>query len=764
MKKFHSPALVRPLLEPALILSIILALAYACTQSSGKQAEKAASAQSDSHRKMLTILAETRRKINKPTNTFASEAKLAYIDSVGSVTTDGQQQINLGLKKAATLLEMGDEAQSVAMYEKIFELVKTIPASRQTLLPIMGMAYMRLAERTNCVLRHSDQACIMPLRGAGIHQDKGPARKAVELFKQALAGNPADLDSRWLLNLAYMQLGEYPKGVPSAWLIPGLDAPGAITVQPFIEMAGDLKLDVQNRSGGVIVDDFNNDGFLDIVSSAWGMDDPLHFFRNNGDGSFTDLSAESGLKAFTGGLNLVQTDYNNDGWIDIFVLRGGWQGQIGFGDQPKSLLRNNGDGTFTDVTIDAGLLSFHPTQTATWNDFNNDGWLDVFIGHETADAAHQHPSEFYVNNKNGTFTEVGKSLGINVVAFVKGVASGDYDNDGWPDLFLSTLSGKKFLFRNRGGEGKGLAFENVTEKAGFAGEISRTFPTWFFDYDNDGWLDIMVCNYEFDRPLSFYAAREALKPSADMAGKIYLYRNNRNGTFTNMSPQMNLNQTVFAMGSNFGDIDNDGWLDMYLGTGNPSFQSLVPNRMYKNLGGKNFADVTSSARVGNLQKGHGVAFADLDNDGDQDIYTDLGGAYRGDSYHSSFFLNPGQGGNNRWICLELQGTKTNRAAIGAKITLKFRENGVERMVYREVNSGGSFGCSPLRREIGVGQATVIDEIAIAWPGSGGVQVLKNVNPDQFIKVVEGQEGFQPVERKALAFKRSDGSIPMCAPL
>lgn len=247
-----------------------------------------------------------------------------------------------------------------------------------------------------------------------------------------------------------------------------------------------------------------------------------------------------------------------------------------------------------------------------------------------------------------------------------------------------------------------------------------------------------------------------------MAGKVYIYHNNHDGTFTNMSPHMHMNQPVFAMGSNFGDIDNDGYLDLYFATGNPSYKSLIPNKMYKNINGKDFADVTVSARVGNLQKGHAVAFADLNNNGDQDIYVDMGGAFRGDVYPASLYLNPGQNTNN-WICIKLEGDRSNRSAIGTKITVKFTENGKKRMVYREVNSGGSFGCSPLRREIGIGQAAEIDEITINWPVSRIVQTLKNVKPNQFIKVKEGKDGFEQVNLKVLTFRRSDGTIPMCAP-
>lgn len=743
----------------ALIVSSLTSCSHV---TEGKNAGIPAGSQPDSHKKMLRILSDEQAKMFNRGNRYSAEAKLLYCDSIIASARDVTQQLNAKFAKAAVLLEYGDEAQSVALYEELFKLVGKNPQVRKNLMLMTGTAYMRLAERSNCVSGHTSDACIMPIQGNGVHQDKTPARKAINIFQTVLQEDATDMDALWLLNIAYMTVGEYPQSVPKAWLIPGLDAPG-YEVQPFIDMATDLKLAVNNRAGGCIVDDFNNDGYLDIVTSAWGLDDPMHYFKNNGDGTFTDVSKESGLSSITGGLNMTQTDYNNDGWTDIFVLRGGWQGALGFGNQPNSLLKNNGDGTFSDVTTDAGLLSFHPTQTATWNDFNRDGWLDLFIGNESATSEDLHACEFYLNNRNGTFTNVAEAAGINIQAFIKGVASGDYDNDGWPDLFFSSMNGEKLLLRNKGVQNGQVVFENMTEKAGFAKEIFRTFPTWFWDYDNDGWLDIFVCNYEFERPLSYYSAREALHPSSDFAGKPFIYRNNHNGTFTNVTSRMDINKTCFSMGANFGDIDNDGFLDMYLATGNPSYMSLVPNKLFKNLGGRKFADVTVSSRTGNLQKGHGVAFADLDNDGDEDIYVDMGGAYRGDAYPAAFYMNPGQGTNN-WICIKLEGTQSNRAAIGAKVTLKFRENGQQRMVYREVNSGGSFGCSPLRREIGVGKAEVIDEIAVQWPVSGKTQVFKNVRPEQFIHIKEDQNDYEVLALNKLVFKKADGTIPMCVPV
>ncbi len=443
----------------------------------------------------------------------------------------------------------------------------------------------------------------------------------------------------------------------------------------------------------------------------------------------------------------------------MLVLRGGWKRE--YGKEPNSLLKNNRNGTFTDVTTESGLLSFHPTQTATWNDFNNDGWLDLFIGNESAPNGNfeSHPCELYINNQDGTFREIAKKANCEILKYVKGVTSGDYNHDGWKDIFISTMNGQRILLKNNGQTGNEISFTDVTVKAGLDREKGNSFPAWFWDYDNDGWLDIFACDYSFKKSLAYYAAAEKLNIPAGNFEKMLLYRNNHNGTFTNVADDIGLNKNVFAMGANFGDIDNDGFLDMYLGTGNPDYESLVPNKMFKNLGGIKFADVTASARVGHLQKGHGVSFADMDNDGDQDIYIEMGGAFVGDAYQNSFFLNPGQN-NNNWICLKLEGTKSNRNAIGTQIKLTFTENGNQRSIYRDVNSGGSFGCSPLRREIGIGQATVIDEIEIHWHGSNDIQVFKNLKTNIFLKIIEGSNRLEQVSLKTIIWTLPD---KLCLP-
>jgi hypothetical protein len=492
------------------------------------------------------------------------------------------------------------------------------------------------------------------------------------------------------------------------------------------------------------VEDFDGDGFLDVMASEWSLKGQLRLQHNNGDGTFTERTDEAGLTGLVGALNIMQMDYNNDGFPDVFIPRGAWLGAAGH--YPDSLLRNNGDGTFADVTDEAHLLRFHPTQTATWFDYNGDGWLDVFIGNEST-PGEPHPCELFRNNGDGTFTECALESGVAVMRFIKGVTSGDFNNDGRPDLYLSNRNGPNLLFRNDGPQEKGGStkskwkFTDITAEAHVA-EPEYSFPTWFWDYDNDGWQDIMVTGYAIRDVGDFAADCLGLPHTAE---KARLYHNNHDGTFSDVSVVTGLSRLLYAMGCNFGDLDNDGWLDFYIGTGDPNVGTIVPNRMFRNDGGRRFQDVTTSGGFGHLQKGHGVSFADLDNDGDQDIYVVMGGAYSGDTAQNALFLNPGHG--NHWLTLKLEGVTSNRAAMGARIRVIVQTPEGERSIYKTVGTGASFGSSPLRQEMGLGNATALLRVEILWPVTGLSQTLTGLEMDRFYKVREDAKAAQPWDLK-----------------
>ncbi|MCJ8164042.1 CRTAC1 family protein [Pontibacter sp. E15-1] len=714
-------------------------------------------------REMVALLEEVAQTFYIPDNRFANHARVAHFDSLAAKAT-GRRKFDFEYQKATELLRAGESAEAARLFEKLraelpqiaYSLTPKDVGLADRLEADIAQAYLRTGEQENCLLNHTSASCIFPIASPGFHQLPDGSRKAIAQYTSLLSRHPDALQYRWLLNIAYMTLGEYPDRVPKQWLIP-IEDQSPYPVAPFEEIAGDLGVDVADISGGTVLEDFDNDGYLDILASSYGLRDQIRYFHNQGDGSFADHTAKAGLTGITNSLNMLQADYNNDGYMDVLVLRGAWFEHQG--KQPNSLLRNNGDGTFSDVTEAVGLLSFYPTQTATWADFNNDGWVDLFIGNETADQFTPNPCQLYLNHR-GSFYNVAQEAGVALKQYVKGVTSGDFDNDGWQDLYVSTLYGQNYLFRNLGhGKNGQLRFDDVTEKAGLQKPM-LSFPTWFYDYDNDGWLDIFVSGFKFSTEpgVSYNVAAEYLGLPNE-AEKARLYRNNHDGTFTDIAEEAGINKALYTMGCNFLDIDNDGWLDMYLGTGDPSFESIIPNKLFRNNAGKGYQDVTTAAGVGHLQKGHAVAAGDLDNDGDQDIYTVMGGAYEGDSYRNALFKNTYQertASGNKWIILKLEGIKANKAAIGARLKLTVTENGRQRVLYRDVNSGGSFGASALRAEIGLGQASRIDELVIIWPGSTHTQVFKDIAANQFVQITEGQAQVKKIAAARLDFQKKKG--------
>lgn len=644
--------------------------------------------------------------------------------------TLGQEQLHAGYNEAAietfesilTLLDENPEAYTVD-----YELA---------IRDYLAISYMRLGEQENCIENHNVDRCLLPISKEGIHTKERGSRKAIEVYKEILKLAPDDLNAMWLLNVAYMTLGEYPAGVPEQWRIPPEALAAEYDIKRFKEIAPSLGLNVVGLSGGAVVEDFNNDGFLDIMASSWGLQDQLALFINTGDGSFADQTTEAGLEGIVSGLNLVHADYDNDGKVDVFVLRGAWLGD----GHPNSLLRNLGDGRFEDVTESSGILSFHPTQTAAWGDYNNDGFLDLFIGNETSREGGPHSCELFRNNGDGTFTDVTRSAGLPVMDYVKAVVWGDYNNDGWLDLYVSNWQNANLLFQNQGPNADGShGFVDVAAEAGVQEPII-SFPAWFWDYNNDGWLDLFVSGWKA-------SAGDIAAEYMDVPGKAELprlYRNRGDGTFENVTEAARLDRVMYTMGSNFGDLDNDGYLDFYVGTGDPDFRSLMPNRMFRNAGGDYFQDVTASGGFGHLQKGHGVAYGDLDNDGDQDIYTVIGGAYEGDIFGNALFENPGHG--NHWITLQLIGTTSNRSAIGARVKVVIDTPTGERAIHRVVGTGGSFGASSLQLEIGLGDATAIQSIEVYWPASDANQSFSSVLMDTAYTI---REGADDIEEKTL---------------
>jgi hypothetical protein len=714
----------------------------------------AGSAVTPGTRAMAELLRERTATIRPDRVLFLSDQRIAAfrerLESAGDPAIARERHIAL----AKELLFAGLTEDAIEAFERIRDgLVTASDEEREKLQPqvasMLAISWLRLGEQENCLARHGPDSCLLPIRGGGVHTVTRGAERTFTELEALLAMQPEHVGSRWLLNIAAMALGRWPDGVPEPFRIPPETFASEREIPRFFDVAPRVGLDVVSLSGGAVTEDFDGDGLLDVMCSAFGVHDPLRVFRNAGDGTFEERTQAAGLEGEHGGLNLLHADYDNDGFADVLVLRGAWFGPDGA--LPNSLLRNRGDFTFDDVTQQVGLLAFAPTQAAAFGDFDNDGWIDLFVANEST-PEQAFPCELWWNRGGERFENVALELGVAGVAFFKGAAAGDYDNDGRIDLYLSVMGGPNVLLRNEpraAGPGQpDFGFRDVTKQAGVA-EPAFSFPCWFFDCDNDGFEDILVASYGSQVLGSLDDVARLHLGMETAIDRARLYRNRGDGTFEDVTKAAGLDRFALVMGANFGDLDNDGFLDCYFGTGDPDLRTLIPNRMFLNDGGRRFLDVSTAGGFGHLQKGHGIAFADLDNDGDQDVFAELGGAVSGDVYQNALFENPGFG--NRWITIELKGVRSNRAGIGARIAVTVETPAGERVIRVTGGTGGSFGSSSLQQEIGLGDALRIVAIEVYWPASNTRQLYRGVGLDQKVRIEEGSAVAIPVPMRRIDF-------------
>jgi hypothetical protein len=742
---------------------------HAASDSTAQVRERPAT--TPGHDRMVAVLADIARRTDAENpfvgNRAAVEARaeLEALDPNAPpprrwqlLCRSGSQELRIGNERAAIeCLE-----QAVAMADQVRGSVP--PRAIHETLYRLGVACIRFGETENCCLRNSPESCILPIQAGGIHDRTEGSRRAIQHLTELLgavpAGSPLALKARWLLNIAFMTLGEWPEHVPAHYLIPPSVFASEEDFPRFPNVARALGVDMFNLSGGAIAEDFDGDGDLDLLTSTADTRGPMHYSVNEGAVGFVDRTEEAGLTGLFGGLNMVHADYDNDGNTDVLVLRGAWLGLAGL--HPKSLLRNRGDGTFEDVTFAAGLGErAFPTQTASWADYDLDGDLDLYVGAESTIELDvetfpqggrermREPGELFRNEGDGTFVDVAAAAGVENLRFAKGVVWGDYDEDRYPDLYVSNLGSENRLYRNRG-DG---TFEDVAPRLGVTGPRA-SFPCWFWDYDNDGDRDLYVALFDGSSDALANVAASYLGAKMKKGYAPCLYRND-GGRFAEVAAEQGIDRVNLTMGANFGDVDGDGWLDFYLGTGYPDYEALDPNVMYRNRGGTGFSDVTVAGGFGHLQKGHAIVFADLDNDGDEDVFAQLGGAFPGDAYGDALFLNPGF--DRRFLTVKLVGVRSNRSAIGARIRVDVVEQGRARTIWRDVSSGGSFGANPLRQTIGLGSAASIERLSIFWPATDRTQEFRDVPLDSFVEIEEDSDELRVLPIVGTPFSPSPGA-------
>jgi tetratricopeptide (TPR) repeat protein len=309
---------------------IFVLLLFACkpaTEKKEKSDPSTQTAENSGTQKMSQRLQDIYANFPVDDNQFINNKRVDFFKKQVEMAPDTISKGRMFYYYAMELLNAGRTRESI---EATLALIKMTGASLQNitedkkpLFDLLGIAYMRLGEDDNCITNHNGYSCTVPFQTPAIHQNKDGSTKAIEVYKQILERFPDDLSSVWLLNLAYMTLGEYPQGVPAKWRLPESQFASKGRIPRFENIATQLGVDAPSHAGGCCVEDFTGDGYLDIIASSWNLTDQIHFFVNNGDGTFTEKTAEAGLTGETGGLNITHTDYNNDGYMDVFILRGG---------------------------------------------------------------------------------------------------------------------------------------------------------------------------------------------------------------------------------------------------------------------------------------------------------------------------------------------------------------------------------------------------------------------------------------------------------
>src|SRR5579864_633111 len=517
---------------------------------------------------------------------------------------------------------------------------------------------------------------------------------------------------------------------------------------PYAEiMQGYTKL-----GAAVAVADYDRDGFEDIFVTDSCTTCKNHLYRNNGNFTFTDVAEQAGVangndeeNASSGALWF---DFNNDGLPDLFVVR--------FGH--SILYQNLGNGKFRDVTRAAGLDRYMNAIKAIAFDYDNDGYVDLFIGSYFQPINIFHPGTprffpesfedanngggvtVFHNNKDGTFTEVTSQIGLKTSGWTLDLGDGDANNDGFEDLYIACDFGTDRFFVNNG-DG---TFTDKTETAvGF--DTKKGMNVDWGDYDNDGFLDIYVTNITDDY----------------MREGNFLWHNNGNLTFTDVARENGVHDTGWGWGAKFLDYDNDGWLDIYVVNGwvsagkdsyvpdifnmvtkpgvdfadarnwppmgNKSLSGYQKKRLFHNERGTGFKDEAARHGVDSVRDGRGIAVADFDNDGRLDLFVANANA-------EPYLYRNTETTGNHWVQFLLEGTKSNRGAVGAQV----RVTAGGRTLLSFVNGGNGFGAqSTSRVHFGLGASSAIDRVEIRWP-SGLKQVLEKLSADHIYKIQEGR--------------------------
>lgn len=636
----------------------------------------------------------------------------------------------------------GHFAEAIVLIEQAIQK----KGESQSRLFWLAMCHLRQAEAENCLckLLHEPRAGCHDTQECGSHDSRGHlcclpltrfhtrpyhagmAQRTLQRLLERYA--PDNRLYQWLLNFSHMTLNTFPQGVPERYRVETkfTDAFYGSTAQEtaqsiahlqFEERGRDFRVNLYGTGRGVAVEEFQNDGYMDIVTG--GGFEEVHYFKNVNGERFVDITEQVGLAGIKQPFMITAADYDNDGWQDLFICRpfGRYQ-----------LFHNNGDGTFSDVTEASGLLDalgdreIAATWVPAWGDVNNDGKLDLFLAQwglklpfvRGLMAKPRMDSKLLIN-ENGRFVDRTEVYGLSGVVkdqYFIGAAFGDYDDDGYADLFLSSPTrNRSVLLRNIAG----TAFERTN----LIRRPEGGFVAAFVDIDHDGRLDIFQAGFA-DATTSTEMAVFGDHLDDYHSGHSTIFLQSADGRFVERSDIFDM--PMGTMGASFGDINNDGAYDFYFGTGDPEGWFILPNLMYmgQTEGTRcvpRMQNISMTNGFGTIQKGHGIVFFDFDNDGRQDIFSSLGGMWPADRWPSQLFVNRSELSNS-WIKIRLRGRQTNRFGVGCRIKVVAENHRHEEIIrYYHMDNKTGLGSSPYLAHIGLMNAVRIRQVDVYWPVS-----------------------------------------------
>ena len=620
------------------------------------------------------------------------------------------------------LFKSGEYAKSAQYSKELFPngvvSFDNLNKNTRAIFELLGDGYLMVG------LQQNNSTIIYPVSKNQAQEKEEYTEAAIEFYSRLRKAFPENRDYLWKLNLCHMLLGTYPGSLPIEDQLL-LNPLGQFTSpSTFYNLSGEMGIRHQSIGGASVLLDIDNDKDLDVFTCSHHMEDQALIYEYD-NYKYKEVQNNIGLKDLPGGSRVSTIDYNNDGFDDLFIARGALQGITG--QLPNTLLKGSASGKFEDVAAEVGITSKYPTENISWSDVDLDGDVDFYSNNSKTGL--YIPGELFYNNGNSFSGSLDKVFGPMNAINASASTFADIDGDRWPDLIVLNSEGRNHVFLNKKGRFEASSKHSIERFENGSCVLS-------FDFDNDGDLDLLITGKGSKDLLASEDFTKSINENSGVFTQLFI--NDGSGRFSPFTNMGGLERVNYVNAASYIDINNDGFLDIYLSTGGFINDDIVPNRLFINDKGLGLKEVSTSSRTACISKTYGIAVGDLDGDGDSDLYLNGGGFYSGDLGTDVYFNNRYQG-DNRWVSLALKGNKNNRQGIGAVIKIEgLDKEGNSKQVFRHISNGDGPFTVDVQTPIGLGDMQVIKKLEVRWP-LGHVQRFSDLAVNQKYLVEEGKK-------------------------